>query len=1384
MGRTTSWPVRPWPTALTRGSLLALLGVGSVDFIAIDGGIGASGCGQFLYVKAAPVSFRVPQIVLKLLVEPAFSRRVKGDGEADRHFGTDAGVAVYRMANKVFRLTPSDLAASVMVRFSGSRHSALSTSPGCGGFFVVTSMVTVRYALKISVRRAVGGSMSFREQLQAYIAQLEQRLRWSTVLRGVAILAGSAMVATLVLVAIANALAFSHGSVTAARFGLILILVFAAGAGLALPLRRLTRRRAVGTAENAFPQFEQRLTTFVEREGQDPFIDLLAGDALRVARSAPPEHMVSDGRLWLSMGTAAGALAMLVWMIVAGPGFLGYGASLLWTGPHRDKPNIYELRVSPGNAVVRRHADQMVSAIPTGLESPSVKLYARFQSSSKWEEIAMLPKAGSFAGGYQFIFAGLPENVEYYVTAGAMTSEHYQIRVTDLPAVKQIRVTYHYPAWTGMPSEIEERSGDLRAVIGTEAELQISTDRPLQGGKIQLDSGGQIQLAGGENNVYRGTVKMDRDGVYHIAGVDGGQPVRVSEDFFIEARKPNPPQVSLVRPSRGDYHANPIEEVTVAAKASGDYGLHGVELHYSVNGGPETVVDLLSQKGKKEASGSTTLSLEDFKLLPGDLVSVYATAKDANAESHTDMMFIQTDPFEREFSQSQSGGGGGGGGGGGQGNDPAQISRREKEIISATFKQQGDKNATKQQADAIAKLLSQSQATLRDQAATLSGRLQARELTDEVQAISDFQKDMTAASNAMTPAAEQLQHEKWKEAIPNEQKALQYLLRAEATFRQIQVAFGRGGGGGGGGGGAARDLAALFDLELDTEKNQYETQKSPTTTAEQKAQAIDDALKKLDELAKRQESLAQQQRNGTQTAEQKWQQEMLQREAQQLQQQMEQQLGQKGQQGQQGQSGQSGQSASASGQSGGQAGRSGSQSGGQQSAEQSADARQQAAQRALERLREANDDMKRAGSQNSSAADSRRAADRLREATDALGHAQQQDAAGRLNSMAQTAEQLAAQQKQQADRVRDLIAQQSAARASGKAPKNPSAQEIDKMINDRQRVTDDLGRLTQQLRGAARELAPTQPAASGKLRSALDGMDENNLGTRLQRSSDWLRSGDFSDPVETALTNDLKKLGQQIGDAARALGNAQHTSKDAELNRAMDDLSRLRDQVAGLGGRSPSNGQANRQAGQGQPGRGGQQGQPGQSGQSGQQQGQGGQPGQGGQGGQQGGQQGGRDGGEVRNRVAGPVGNPAGGNRDRNGYGGYDTGNTRIQGQAVAPQQGPNPADTQREIDQGLNLLNQLRSTVQDSPEARHELQSLIDEMRNLDPKRFPGNPALVEQMHQQILSSVDALELQLRRQLDETRGGTIRNTDPTKVPAGYKDSVAEYYRKLSAGNR
>src|SRR5580700_5069221 len=179
--------------------------------------------------------------------------------------------------------------------------------------------------------------------------------------------------------------------------------------------------------------------------------------------------------------------------------------------------------------------------------------------------------------------------------------------------------------------------------------------------------------------------------------------------------------------------------------------------------------------------------------------------------------------------------------------------------------------------------------------------MRSRELAGANQEFQAFVKDMDAAVAEMTPASDKLKALAWKDALEPETKALQHLLRAEATFRDIEVAFGNQGGGMGGGGGAGRDLANLFDLELDTEKNQYESgQQQGGSNSEQRQKEIDEALQKLEQLARRQKELAEQQRNGAkQTFEQRWQQEMLKRDAEELKKQMEQLAGQQGQQGQQ-----------------------------------------------------------------------------------------------------------------------------------------------------------------------------------------------------------------------------------------------------------------------------------------------------------------------------------------------------------------------------------------------------------------------------------------------------------------------------------------------------
>jgi len=598
--------------------------------------------------------------------------------------------------------------------------------------------------------------MNTRDQLNQYLQGLEKRLRWMTISKGFAVAFGVALGATIALALITNWFSFSSTSLTVARAVLFLALAGAAGFALILPLLALNRRKTAGRAETSFPEFKERLVTYVERsDRQDPMLELLAMDTMQVANRTEPERIAPPKSIW-AMATGAGAAgAILIWLIAAGPGFLGYGANLLWAGTPKTGVKFYDINVQPGNKLVRRRADQVITAQLIGFEAGRVRLMAKYQSSAKWEEAVMIPRNGS---QFEFLFAGLPEPVEYYVEASGVRSKDFKLDVIDLPGIKHVKVTYHFPSWLGKQDVVEDPGGDLRAVEGTTAELTVETDRPLKNGIIEIDDGSKVELTATSDGKLTAKIPIQKDGVFHFAAKEQGESVRLSEDYFIEARADNAPTVKIVTP-RSDAKVSPIQEVNVAIEANDDYALQSVELHYSVNGGDEKVVAIPNSRGVQNASGRTLLALEDYKMIPGDVIAMYATAKDARTISRTDMMFIEAQPFERNFSQSQQQGGGGGGGGD---QDQSEISQRQKEIIAATWNE--IRGNSKQKSAENARFLAEVQAKLKEQALSLAQRSRSRQLAGANQEFTNFVKSLESAAAEMGPASEKLSGQSWKDS--------------------------------------------------------------------------------------------------------------------------------------------------------------------------------------------------------------------------------------------------------------------------------------------------------------------------------------------------------------------------------------------------------------------------------------------------------------------------------------------------------------------------------------------------------------------------------------------------------------------------------------------
>src|SRR6185503_10953589 len=139
------------------------------------------------------------------------------------------------------------------------------------------------------------------------------------------------------------------------------------------------------------------------------------------------------------------------------------------------------------------------------------------------------------------------------------------------------------------------------------------------------------ELEAKQGNFLVAKVPIEKDGAYHFAALESGENVRLTQDYFIEAKLDEAPSVKITHPG-ADAKVSPIEEVTINVQSSDDFGLQAMDLHYSVNGQAEKVIPLLNAKGAANGEGKVVLNLEDFKLVPGDVVSMYATASDARAK--------------------------------------------------------------------------------------------------------------------------------------------------------------------------------------------------------------------------------------------------------------------------------------------------------------------------------------------------------------------------------------------------------------------------------------------------------------------------------------------------------------------------------------------------------------------------------------------------------------------------------------------------------------------------------------------------------------------------------------------------------------------------------
>ncbi|HLA38934.1 MAG TPA: hypothetical protein VJ417_03005, partial [Candidatus Glassbacteria bacterium] len=485
---------------------------------------------------------------------------------------------------------------------------------------------------------------------------------------------------------------------------------------------------------------------------------------------------------------------------------------------------------------------------------------------------------------------------------------------------------------------------------------------------------------------------------------------------------------------------------------------------------------------------------------------------------------------------------------GGQGQSQQEISSRQREIIVSTWnliREQGvrpDETAAQARND-NATLLSELQNTLAGQAKTLAERTRARQLSEEDEQIASFVEHLELAAEAMQPAAEKLAAVALEDAILPEQEALQHLLRAESIFNDVNVSFQRNGGGRGGRAGG--DLAEMFELEMDLEKNQYETgsRASPDAASEEQ----DAAMRKLEELARRQQQLADNlQRRQDQNPAQRWQQELLRREAEELQRQLEAMQ-------QQQQSGQA---------------QTGSESGSSEGT-QAEGGRSELGRRmdsAIRAMNEVAQNMERDEDPEQMRRAAEEAQRQLLGARDQLSQTQQDAMQQSFQEMRDQADRLYRQQTRVDEELQNAVRRALAARddsvrmESGLDP----LQEI-QLADEKGAMSEDLQRLQREMQTASRKYAEVAPEAVRELNTATGKLREAEIDSRMAIAAEYIRMGAaaYIASSESAVTETLRELREGLV-RAQTLAQGEVNPGQDQMDRTIAQARQLRRDMQGL----------------------------------------------------------------------------------------------------------------------------------------------------------------------------------------------------------------------------
>ena len=310
-------------------------------------------------------------------------------------------------------------------------------------------------------------------------------------------------------------------------------------------------------------------------------------------------------------------------------------------------PQKFFFVISPGNKEVVKYSDVNIEIDVEGEKPKNINFFWRNEGSG-WNKEKLSPKTHppdlkaqeipKVEPDFSYKFKEVKRDFEYYAEAKGAESDKYKITVVDKPRVVGLKLTFIYPRYTQLKTQVvDENDGNITAIGGTKVKIEARANKELKKGEIVFSDSSRKQTKI-KGNMSVGEILVKKDDSYFIELWDkSGNKNQDPIEYRITRLNDQFPFVEILEPGH-DQDLTESMRVPLLIRISDDYGFSSLKLvHQVISEGNEldqrTLEIDVPDKNQIETNVEYFWNLSNLYLLPGDVVRYHALVYDNDSFS-------------------------------------------------------------------------------------------------------------------------------------------------------------------------------------------------------------------------------------------------------------------------------------------------------------------------------------------------------------------------------------------------------------------------------------------------------------------------------------------------------------------------------------------------------------------------------------------------------------------------------------------------------------------------------------------------------------------------------------------------------------------------------